>query len=395
MGLPIQTFLAKGINAVKLELIFEAGRTKESKKMVAQACGALMTEGSREYSSARLSEMVDYEGAHLFSGGGTDFISLKLISAKKSFSKMLDLLSSVLKAPLFDENEFLLFVERKKQNLALDLSKNDVIANRTITENLYGKDTAYGYNSTSEYLGEVRPEDLKKHYENHCISANAHLFLSGDFGKDHLSAVSNLSQIIRNTPNSLKTYKAIKTEKQKFVIPGREKQTSLKLGLRLFDRSHDDYPGLYLLNTILGGYFGSRLMKNIREEKGYTYNIYSMLDIYKYDGNWIISSDLNSANVENTIIEINNEFSRLKQQAISKGELEMVKNYLMGNFMSTINGPFKAINPNKTIQIMGLYENFYQRFFKTIKSMDKKGILELSNKYLHMDNFWNVIVGKA
>ena len=73
----------------------------------------------------------------------------------------------------------------------------------------------------------------------------------------------------------------------------------------------------------------------------------------------------------------------------------MVKNYLMGNFMSTINGPFKAINPNKTIQIMGLYENFYQRFFKTIKSMDKKGILELSNKYLHMDNFWNVIVGKA
>ena len=120
-----------------------------------------------------------------------------------------------------------------------------------------------------------------------------------------------------------------------------------------------------------------------------------MLDTYKYDGSWIISCELDEKYIEDTIAQIAFEFERLKTELISSEELQMVKNYMLGNFMSTINGPFKAINPTKMEILLGLKSSFYNDLSSHILKIKADDIQTLAREYLNIDKFWKVIVGKA
>tara|TARA_B100000497_G_scaffold120354_1_gene148736 strand:+ start:312 stop:1589 length:1278 start_codon:yes stop_codon:yes gene_type:complete len=394
-GVPLYAYKSVGIGAIRLEIVFEAGRLYETKRLVAQSCASLITEGSLKMTSSEISEAIDYEGAYLSSQGNSDFITLRLTCAKKSLKKVLPILKDIIVAPTFSEEELNIYKNRRKQRMTINLTKNDILSYRAITESLYGKDSVYGYNSTFEMLDDITSSDLKSHYNQNCTNDRAHIFLSGDYGNDDIKSIENLSLAFKNKKNLPSKYQATKTEKQTIQIKGRENQSSLKLALPLFNRNHKNYPGIYFLNTILGGYFGSRLMKNIREEKGYTYNIYSMLDTYKYDGSWIISCELDNEYVNDTLEQISCEFDKLKTEPLSNQELQMVKNYLLGNFMSTINGPFKAINPVKMQTLLGLESTFYNQLSQEILAFESDEIQSLAREYLNIDNFWKVIVGKA
>ena len=394
-GIDLYSIRTPGIGALKFEIVFEAGRLYESKNLVAQCCAGLLSEGCKGWNSSELSEAFDFEGAYLSTYGNSDFITVRLTCATKSFSKLLKILGQIIAHPAFSEEELEIFASRKKQKMAVNLTKNDVISYRAITEGIYGPKSPYGYNSLPEMLDSIKSEDIHDHYKKSCISQSAHFFLSGDFNEGHLKEIDNLSNIVLKKEIAKIEYSKTQTTKKEVILKGRENQSSLRLGIPLFSRQNKDYPKIYLLNTILGGYFGSRLMKNIREEKGYTYNIYSMLDTHKYDGAWIISCELDEKYVSSTIKEIENEFERLKQEKLDEGELEMVKNYLMGNFMNTINGPLKSINPYKTEIIMGLENSFYNSLSEQILSFSAEDIRVYAQEYLNIDNFWRVIVGKA
>ena len=394
-SVPLYSYRSKGIGAIRLEIVFEAGRLYEEKRMLAQSCATLITEGCKSMTSGEISEMVDYEGAYLSSHGNSDFITMRLTCARKSFKKLASVLGRIIDAPTFSEEELDLYVKRRKQKMSINLTKNDIISYRAITEGLYGQDSAYGYNSTPEMLDSITSSDLLRHYQNKCIKRRSQIFLSGDFDEEDIKTIEDFSQNIRDSSDSKTNYQRTETKNQTILLKGRENQSSLKLGLPLFDRTHWEYSGIYILNTILGGYFGSRLMRNIREEKGYTYNIYSMLDTYKYDGSWIISCELDEKYIEDTIAQIAFEFERLKTELISSEELQMVKNYMLGNFMSTINGPFKAINPTKMEILLGLKSSFYNDLSSHILKIKADDIQSLAREYLNIDKFWKVIVGKA
>jgi len=279
--------------------------------------------------------------------------------------------------------------------MAINLTKNDVIGYRALTEGLYGADGAYGYNSMPDMLDDITSQDLHYHYQNSCVKNRAYLFISGDFSDDHIKLVDEMSNHINSLQTREISYQKPSTQKLSLNIKGRENQSSLKLGLPLFSRNHPDYSKIYFLNNILGGYFGSRLMKNIREDKGYTYNIYSMLDTYKYDGAWIISCELDEQYVSKTLSEIEKEFHLLKTQKVGEAELAMVKNYLLGNFMSSINGPLKAINTSKNQVLMGLNSTFYKDLFDEIQTFSAEDVQHTAQEYLNMSDFSKVIVGKG
>lgn len=394
-GVPLYTFSTAEIGAIKFEIIFEAGRFYEDKKMVAQSCGALLIEGCEFFSSAEISEAVDFEGAYLSSQGNSDFITLNLTCAKRSIHKMLLLLENILANPSFSQEELDIFINRIKQKMTINLSKNDVIAYRSITASLYGVNNVYGYNSSNEIISALTTKDLSEHYKKYCTRQSACFFLSGDFDEKIIKDIEKLSYKLNATPRIQKKYLATTTLREEIFLEGRENQSSLKLALPLFTRKDKNYSGLYFLNTILGGYFGSRLMRNIREQKGYTYNIYSMMDIYKHDGAWIISCELDDKYICSTLEQIKIEFERLQNNLISDQEIQMVKNYLLGNFISTISGPFNAINPTKTEVIMNLKSSFYNQLGQDVLSIEPKDVQSLAKEYLNIDKFWKVIVGKT
>ena len=187
---------------------------------------------------------------------------------------------------------------------------------------------------------------------------------------------------------------AAKTSGEFRIKTNNELQTSVKLGKIWVPRKHPDYVGLKFLNTVLGGYFGSRLMKNIREDKGYTYGIYSAFDAWLGEGYFYVSSDVGSEYLDQTMEEIHKEIKILKSRIVEHDELDMVRNYLLGQSLNLIDGPFATAQLVKSLKAKDLEMQRFEEAMEEIKSIDGQRLMALANQYLDTDSFTNVFVGR-
>jgi predicted Zn-dependent peptidase len=159
-------------------------------------------------------------------------------------------------------------------------------------------------------------------------------------------------------------------------------------------KTHKDFHSLTVLNTILGGYFGSRLMTNIREDKGYTYGIGSGMIPLKKAGYFFISTEVGVEVCNKAIDEIYIEINRLRNESISEKELILVKNYMIGSFLRSIDGPFALANRFKSIMEYDLDYSYYDDYISTIKNIKASDLLNLANKYLDPNSMTEVVAGK-
>jgi predicted Zn-dependent peptidase len=165
------------------------------------------------------------------------------------------------------------------------------------------------------------------------------------------------------------------------------------MGVRTINRNHDNYFALLLLNHILGGYFGSRLMKNIREEKGLTYGIYSSLSPFRHDCAFTIGADVDKANVDLTIKEIKKEIEVLKSHQISENELDVAKNHLLGGIQLEMANPFSTFDKVKNIRLNRLGKEYYNNLFIEVKSIDAVKLQHIARTYLNSEKLAVVAVG--
>jgi predicted Zn-dependent peptidase len=170
-------------------------------------------------------------------------------------------------------------------------------------------------------------------------------------------------------------------------------QSAIRLGRKAFSRQHEDFYGLYVLNTLLGGYFGSRLMTNIREEKGYTYNIYSMLETMRHDGTLLIGTEVSPEYVAPTLKEIFREMEALQETRVGEEELTMVRNFLLGNFLTMLDGPFNVSEVVRTLVLDELPLDAFDQLVSTVQNIDADTLQRLSQKYLNKEEMWQVVVG--
>jgi predicted Zn-dependent peptidase len=302
--------------------------------------------------------------------------------------------ADIIQNPTFPEEE----LEKQKKNniqkLAQDKSKNELLAYRLLTEQLYGPDHPYGYNTEISLINEINPEDLIAFYNNGFGTDNCFIVLAGKFGKKELDLVRNY------LGHEVKKTKAIEFEKINALSPTsivyntkNDLQSSIKIGVRMFNRHHPDYTKFHILNTIFGGYFGSRLMKVIREDLGYTYNIYSILDYMIYDGYFYIATDVSPENVDVTIAEIAKQMDILKQKKVSSSELNMVKNYLMGSTLNLIDGPLNTSNLIKSLVLDDCLNGQFDQTIHEIQNITPDIILDTAQRYLDLNTMTKVIVG--
>jgi predicted Zn-dependent peptidase len=170
-------------------------------------------------------------------------------------------------------------------------------------------------------------------------------------------------------------------------------QSSIRVGQEGINRSNPDYFGFSMLNTILGGFFGSRLQKNIREEKGFTYGISSSLAPMHRGGYWVVGTDVKNENVEETLSEINKEVRIIQEELVGEEELNLVKNYLMGSFTGELTQAFDIAEKVKIIEMEGLSEDYYDLFQSKIIEIRPKEIRDLANQYLDPSQFTQIVVG--
>ncbi len=394
-GMPVYLIDVGTQEALKLELVFFAGRPYEEKQMVARATASLLKEGTRQRDSAQIAEAFDFFGSSLSAPQSLDTANLVVYSLNRHFESILALLSEILAEPAFPEQELMAFIQRNQKSLREDLSKNEVLAYRKITEVIFGESHPYGYNSTPETYGALIREDLIRHFQRCYTVDNSVLFVSGKIDDQVVPLLNRfLGQLDRKGKPVMNAFPAIPSHPKKIHLehPGTV-QSAIRIGRHLFDRKHPDFPGLYVLNTVLGGYFGSRLMANIREEKGYTYNIYSLLDTMRFDGSFYIGTEVGKEFTENSLREIYREMEQLCQDPVGEEELTMVRNYLLGSFLSMVDGPFNVADVVKTLVLEDLPLDYFTQLVDATRYTTAKDLLDLSQKYLVPDKMWEVVVG--
>lgn len=381
---------------VSMEIIHYASRKQEDKKGVGRAVARLLREGTKELSSKEIAEQVDYYGATLSAGANLDFSFIKLFSLTKHFSKLLPIVEQVRYSPAFPEEELARYKKNSIQRLAVDDSKVELRAYKILTESLFGEEHIYGYNSTEDIYNALSREDLVAHFEDYYGSTNCTIVLSGKIDDDIRNAVIDTfgksEQQVNVKPYILPKNTSFQTQRITGTAVDKS-QTGIKIGTRLWNRNHEDFSGMFVLNTVLGGYFGSRLMSKIREEKGYTYSIYSGLDMLRDDGYFFVSTEVSDQYTEATMQCIYEEMEKLQNELISEQELTTIKNYLRGNFLNMIDGPFKVSRLAKLTDTNQLDKYFFRDLSKYVKDVSSEQIRAYAQKYLNKEHMLEVVIG--
>ncbi len=378
---------------LKVEIFHRAGRSAELNKLVSRATASLIKEGTKNYTSAQIADIIDYYGSSIKTSSNMDFAYVSLHTLTKHFANIVPILKEILTEPTFAEDEIQQYININIEKLKEELSKNEIVTYRTLTEEIFGSDHPYGYNSEIGDYKELKRGDILSHFDKLYGSDNAYIFVSGQVSAEVKRLITvEFGEI--NKPSIVKPYQQCQIDlnhKSIELYTTNEHQSAVKIGRRLFDKHHPDNAKVFLLNTLLGGYFGSRLMTNIREEKGYTYDISSSIDHMLYDGYFSISSETAPKYVAPMLEDIYLEINKLQQDPINDKEMTMVKNYLMGNFMSLIDGPLNAISFVKTMVLTNQELSNFQAFIDQMLDLTSIEINEAAQQYLRREDLIHCI----
>jgi len=382
---------------VRIQWVFENAEFQLNKPINNSALSAMLLEGTSTYSSAQIAEAVDFYGAYLFPEFSYDHMSLNLITLTKYVDKLLPVVISVLNEATFPQQELDTYIRNSKQSLKISLQKNDYIARRKFNNVLFGN-SRYGYIYEENDYDLLNREDLSALYKCQIIPANCNILVAGRVSTETLNYISNTidNQWISQNKKAVVSLPTFQTNVSGKIVIEKERalQSAIRIGGMSIQRSHPDFPALQVLNATLGGYFGSRLMMNIREDKGYTYGIGSGLGSLKYAGFFTISSEVGTSVCADTLKEIEFEINRLRQEEITLTELTLVKNYLLGSMLGSLENVFSHADKFKQVYFSGLTLDYYDYYSQQVKDVTPERLLDLANKYLNYSQMAKVIVGK-
>jgi predicted Zn-dependent peptidase len=263
-------------------------------------------------------------------------------------------------------------------------------------ESVFGKHHPYGYQVVETDFDRMNPAIIKDFHAKYYTPDNMAIIISGKIARDtnellnyYFGDIKTRKTYIEDPRNILKgdRRKKVHIEKKGTV------QSAISIGSSTINKRHIDYHGLKILNTILGGYFGSRLMKNIREDKGFTYGINSSVSSLDLSGYKVISTEVGQKNLQRTIDEIYNEISLLQSVPVEKDELDIVRNYMSGEMVRMFDGPFALAESFKSVWEFGLDNSYYHSFAEKIKTIDPDEITELAQTYYNIDELYQVTAG--
>ncbi|MBP7168220.1 MAG: insulinase family protein [Bacteroidia bacterium] len=394
-GTPLYLINAGTQDVVKVELIFAAGNIASSQTLLAAAANDLLDEGTSRYNSAELAEALDYYGAYLQTENGADWASASLFSLNKFVGDTLPYLIDLLTDPIYPEKEIITYKTQGKQRLAVGLNKVDFLVRRHFMQALYGDQHPYGRISNPEDYDALSTTALRSYYDQHYRKGLKAIIISGRPDNATISAIKKSIEAAGFSNSELPEFNlTLPTPRKQLVEKKDAIQSAIRIGRRLFNRKHADYFTFTVMNTILGGYFGSRLMSNIREDKGYTYGIGSGLVSHHDDGYFFISTEVGADVREAAIKEIYFELHRLREEDVPLDELNLVKNYLVGSFQRSIDGPFAQADRHKILCLNNLDTGYYENYLRTIKNVTPNDIRACAEKYLQEDQLTEIVAGK-
>ncbi|MBA2248614.1 MAG: insulinase family protein [Chitinophagaceae bacterium] len=394
-GAPVYAVNAGAEEVLQLEFVFFAGNCFEEKNTVAAATNYLLKNGTRTKNAFSINEHFEYYGAYLNRACYSEHATITLHCLSKHLNVLLPVVKEILTEAIFPEEELEIFKQNCKQRLSVNLQKCDFIANRLIDQKLYGADHPYGKFSSMEDYEALHTDDLKKFYADHYVNGKAILFAAGKLPADFATQLNNFfGELNINQPANIPQNVSLPATEKKSRINNDPNgvQGAIRIARSFPGRYHPDFKKVMVLNNLLGGFFGSRLMANIREEKGYTYGIHSFIQNHVQDTAWVISTEAGKDVCEATIDETYKEMKLLRDTLVDEEELLLVKNYMMGLNLGDLDGPFQIIARWKNLILNNLDEKYFYDSMNDIKNISAAEIKDLANKYLVPEQFFELVV---
>jgi len=395
-GVQVYAIDAGAEEVVMVEWVFYAGNWYEDKNIVAATVNHMLKNGTNTKPAFAINEHFEFYGAYLNRNCYNETATLTLHSLSKHLPHLLPVMAELLTESTMPEKELAIYKQNQKQRLAVNLKKGDFVANRFIDEYLYGINHPYGkYTSAADYDA-LQQEELLAYYHRYYTSGHAILFVAGKLPVD---IQEQLNKAFGHLPLNNTTLADVQHHPQpaaekKYAIINDEKgvQASIRIARPFPNRHHPDFTKVQVLNNIYGGYFGSRLMSNIREDKGYTYGIHSYLQNHMHTSAWLISTEAGRDVSAATIAEIYKEMQVLCNEPVGEDELRLVRNYMMGSILGDLDGPFQIIARWKNYILNNLTGDYFYKALEAIRTVSAEELQQLAKKYFNTEEFYELTV---
>jgi zinc protease len=395
-GVPVYLIDAGTEDITRLEIVFRAGQILEQQPLLSSTTNMMLSEGSQNYSSEELNRLLDYYGAFLNLSPEKDLAGVVLFFLSKHIDKVLELTMELIFRPLFPEPELNALMKKRLRWFLLNREKVSNLAIDKFFESAFGKFHPYGHQLNKQDFEMMNPAAIKEFHSRYYSPDNMTIILSGKIHPETSELLNKYFGEIKSEKKQKEiSVTAIRGEEPKEVHinkPGAV-QTAIRIGSLTINKRSAAYPGLKILNTVLGGYFGSRLMKNIREEKGFTYGISSSVSSLDLSGYMVIATEVSPKNCRETIDEIFREIKVLQNVPLSDDEMAIVRNYMSGEMLRMFDGPFAIAESFRSVLEFGLDNNYYIKLSEKILKIKSEEIIELARTYYKIDELYKVTVG--
>lgn len=384
-GIEMSCFLSDDQSITDLELLFPAARYDAGSRQKEGLVYRMLSEGSREKTARQLADAISFLGASLEFSHHPDYDLLHISCLSRFFLPMLGILEEIWQSPVFPEKEWTTLQETQIRQHEVNLQKTSFLAARLMKEKLYSRELDYGYSTDPEFLSSIHRDEFPVLFDGMKSKGPALVLLAGHAGKDAVNrlrswllAFAECGAMNRETPAGLPpfspgTFWAEKTGSN---------QTSLRMGHFSIDARHEDSARLSLTLEIFGGYFGSRLMSNIREDKGWTYGIYAQRVLNQRKPYLLVSCDVHAESSLLAVQEILREAAILQEEPVEADELEKVKNYMLGQFLSSITHVYGIAERYKSVWINGTSFSRIEENQRIIREAGAEDVQKMAGLYL-------------
>jgi zinc protease len=393
-GVEVYAIDAGAEEVLALEWVFYAGNSQEDQNLVAATTNFLLRNGTTKRTAFQINEYFEYFGSYLNRSCFNETATITLHCLSKHVGELLPEVKELITDSVMPQQELDIYKQNMKQRLKVSLKKSDFVAGRLIDVYLYGEKHPYGKYSSAEEFDALQREQLIDFYKKYYQQGKLIMFIAGKLPADlapllnqHFGDLPNNPVTVKETPIVLAAEKKMRVTNDPDGVQG-----SIRIARPFPNRHHPDFLKVQILNALFGGFFGSRLMANIREDKGYTYGIHSYLQNHMQQSAWMVSTEAGKEVCEAAIAEVYKEMKDLREELVDEEELLLVRNYLMGSILGDLDGPFQIIARWKNIILNGLDEKYFYDSINIIKTISAEELQQLAQKYLQPEDFYELAV---
>ena len=393
-GVEVYAVDAGAEEVIQIEWVYYAGNWYEQQNLVAATTNFLLRNGTSQKTAFQINDHFEYYGAYLNRACYNETATVTLHSLTRHVPELLPVVKEILTDSTFPQEELDIYRQNMKQRLNVNLKKADFVASRLIDAYLFGEQHPYGRYSSFEAFDALQQPAVKDFYKQYYLSGKLVMFVAGKLPPNLFQLLDQHFGDLDHQPLQVENIPVQSAAEKKYRVTNDPNgmQGSVRMAIPFPNRHHPDFLKAQVLNNVLGGFFGSRLMSNIREDKGYTYGIHSYLQNHIQQSAWMITTEAGRDVCEATIEEVYKEMELLRAEPVGEEELSLVRNFMIGSILGDLDGPFHIINRWKNIILNGVPEDYFYRQMEVIKTVSAEELQALANKYFVPENYYELVV---